>query len=409
MPAKTEYEYDVFISYQSADRPWAGRLSESLKKKNLKVFLDIEGLRAGQEWRPQLLKELEASRHLVCLWSNDAEKSSWVSKELFHFDNSHADTSSTTSAYPIFVLLDNDNVPHNNLQMIPTLKQAKVKVGDSNVSVYDAGAGDRGVGKLDQSDPGLWPDVVEQIYQTVIHGHSLPIPLLILTTTSDRLSNVDSTEPPDHLLGAESLDELLKRLGLDKDRLLKRYSHERTDWKPWGSDRDIMNILNTERDEITGLENAIQFHWDLIGEDFWSGDPKKTEVAVGKLLTPKLAVIVVDPISLYDGRVYNRFTQLSSCWDNPQAIFIVLPPFALPNPSRVFREAIERISLDMFRDYYEPGVRRLPCAKCNVNFGDDRGIRRSLLATLRNHFHQVEAQTTPTLATMGGTKPDRRS
>ena len=71
-------QYDVFISYASADRPWAERLYDSLVGRGLNPFIDRQSLRDGIGWEAQLELGLRNSEHMVCLWSEAAYNSEWV-------------------------------------------------------------------------------------------------------------------------------------------------------------------------------------------------------------------------------------------------------------------------------------------------------------------------------------------
>jgi TIR domain len=68
-----QFDYNVFISYSREDRPWAERLSQSLQAQGLKAFYDRESIRIGDQWEPALIKAIDASRHLVVLWSSYAQ------------------------------------------------------------------------------------------------------------------------------------------------------------------------------------------------------------------------------------------------------------------------------------------------------------------------------------------------
>src|SRR4051812_33749469 len=80
------YEYDIFISYSNSDRAWAERLDQSLTAKGINCFRDQNRLDVGQPWEPQLARAVEQSKHLVVLWSANAEASPWVRRELGKFE-----------------------------------------------------------------------------------------------------------------------------------------------------------------------------------------------------------------------------------------------------------------------------------------------------------------------------------
>jgi len=112
MPSEETYRYDLFISYSSADRSWAEKLSNSLEDKGRKPCFDRTSLRAGENWEFQLLGELNTSQHLVVLWSERANQSDWVRRELSYFDaaiNNPIPGRKTPSRRIIFLLLDREH------------------------------------------------------------------------------------------------------------------------------------------------------------------------------------------------------------------------------------------------------------------------------------------------------------
>jgi len=76
----SKFEYDVFLSYSSRDRPRAAAVVERLKAAGLRVFWDRDIL-AGALWRPKLTKSLKASQCVLVLWSSAAKASAWVQAE----------------------------------------------------------------------------------------------------------------------------------------------------------------------------------------------------------------------------------------------------------------------------------------------------------------------------------------
>src|SRR6476659_4239635 len=84
-------DYDVFVSYTAADRAWAEKVEGDLAAGGLRVFRDQNRLDAGRKWETQLQTALDGSQHLVVVWSNRANSSSWVQKELARFDNHAAE------------------------------------------------------------------------------------------------------------------------------------------------------------------------------------------------------------------------------------------------------------------------------------------------------------------------------
>lgn len=76
----SKFEYDVFLSYSSHDRPRALAVVERLTAAGLRVFWDRDIL-SGALWRPKLTKSLKTSQCVLVLWSSEAKASSWVQAE----------------------------------------------------------------------------------------------------------------------------------------------------------------------------------------------------------------------------------------------------------------------------------------------------------------------------------------
>jgi hypothetical protein len=97
--------YYAFISYSRADLPAVQCLKRQLDERQLRVFLDLDSLRAGQDWPPQLGRAVQGSRMMVLCWSAQAAKSDWVKAEINH-------SLSTSKPVPVLPwLLDSTPLP----------------------------------------------------------------------------------------------------------------------------------------------------------------------------------------------------------------------------------------------------------------------------------------------------------
>ena len=82
------YKFDVFLSFASLNESMAKTLYNQLIRSGLEVFWSDETLKrnVGMSW-PKLIEEsLEASKHMVVLWTDEAMHSHWVDKEYRAFD-----------------------------------------------------------------------------------------------------------------------------------------------------------------------------------------------------------------------------------------------------------------------------------------------------------------------------------
>lgn len=78
---KTHFEYDIFISYSSADVTLAEALETLLRGKGLKVWRDKSELRPGDHVEFVIPRALQQSASVAVLWSEDSVKSDWVRHE----------------------------------------------------------------------------------------------------------------------------------------------------------------------------------------------------------------------------------------------------------------------------------------------------------------------------------------
>ena len=73
----------AFVSYASEERDEVIRLIQGMRKarSELKVFMDVEGLRSGENWQEQLYREIDNRDVLFLCWSRAARDSEWVDRE----------------------------------------------------------------------------------------------------------------------------------------------------------------------------------------------------------------------------------------------------------------------------------------------------------------------------------------
>ena len=81
MPRTPDFRYDVFLSYNSGDKPRVGRLAERLKASGLQVWFDVWVIRPGDNIYLAIERGLEAARVQVLCLSPAALGSDWVMLE----------------------------------------------------------------------------------------------------------------------------------------------------------------------------------------------------------------------------------------------------------------------------------------------------------------------------------------
>jgi hypothetical protein len=76
-----EFQYDVFLSHNSADKPRVRKLEERLRAAGLRVWFDEWIIQPGDDIYLAIERGLEASRTLVLCLSPAALGSDWVGLE----------------------------------------------------------------------------------------------------------------------------------------------------------------------------------------------------------------------------------------------------------------------------------------------------------------------------------------
>ena len=174
-----------------------------------------------------------------------------------------------------------------------------------------------------------------------------------------------------------SLEHLLMKVALRQ-----YYGPSQLDWRPFGNPSfTISDIMWRIAGEFNRWPQApIKFEWDMAG-DFWSegreADLERVRLATGE------AVIVVDPLSLYDEEVSTRFSNLMGAFRNKRALVMAFAPFALPTPTGMMRTLINHKAVEMFRSFYQPrlAVENM-IAKCGPDVGDEVDVKRWLQTAL---------------------------
>ena len=73
--------FDVFLSHNSVDKPWATVLKEALQRRGVKVWLDKDEIRPGDLVVNALENGLQQSKAVALIVSPEAMQSGWVKEE----------------------------------------------------------------------------------------------------------------------------------------------------------------------------------------------------------------------------------------------------------------------------------------------------------------------------------------
>ena len=95
------WDYKIFLSHSSADKPFVEQLRQALERHNLQGWLDARELRGSDPLRSGLFTAIEQASAYLLLVSTASLQSEWVTRELQHaqkIKNEHTD-------YPLIPLL----------------------------------------------------------------------------------------------------------------------------------------------------------------------------------------------------------------------------------------------------------------------------------------------------------------
>jgi hypothetical protein len=369
------YQHDVFISYTSADRPWALKLSNELASHAIETFIDRNRLEAGKPWESQLKEAVRNSRHLVALWSNNIKPDSWVHRELANFEIIVSDRGTVQGEQRlIFVNLEGQNLSYAPFQMIEDLKEAQVNSADINTLPAD-----------------VWARVVKKVVTAIRSADATtPVPMVVLTATRDEMDKL----PPD------VWRSLQQDLGLTQAGLLGRYKEQRTNWQPFGGEASILSLLDKLVDDINTAVKEKKFHRELVGDDFWTSDKAAEEYR--QRLISTVSLVVIDPIALHVDTVFRRLVRLKDCFESDQSVILVLPPFPPLAPLQKLRERMRAAGEGLFDNVLEPPVPLThPLANCGVCLHDEADVKRVLRMTIGKHVLKSQPQPKPSYTVLG--------
>jgi hypothetical protein len=336
--------YDVFISYASADRAWADRLQTSLAQRGLAVFQDTRALRIGEGWEDQLDEALLASKHLICLWSQVAKGSGWVTREVADF---RAEQRRLKDEAGLLLVVQLDATPNP----YASLQQAG---GAAIQQAYHDGVA---------AAAADWDELVERLDQRLkIDKNALVVPMVPLTLTAQQLAAI----PP------QRLADLAGKLGIDAASIPQRYGASRLDWQPFGDGRPLRKLLSVVKGELDQQLAPRVAQWLLPDEAFWSDQDDSPALAyINAMRQQRLGAIVIDPIALLDADVMTQLGRFHSCL-NEEGIAVIVPPPLGADPRAVnFRAFVRMRCAAMLQEYFDPPTSEATALRMRVGVGVD--------------------------------------
>lgn len=80
-PTQPASPFGAFLSYHSADAPWVARLKTALESRGIRVWIDSEQIRPGDQFPGVLARAIGSVRCVVLILSPGSVASAWVEEE----------------------------------------------------------------------------------------------------------------------------------------------------------------------------------------------------------------------------------------------------------------------------------------------------------------------------------------
>jgi TIR domain-containing protein len=352
---------DLFVSYSHEDREWAARVVRELQIRlpDLTIFFDHASLRAGELWEQRIQTTLESTDHLLVLWSNAAKQSDWVSRELYTFQAA-AHPERGTKHRLVIANLQGCNAAANRYQQVNL---------SWLLSAYP-----------DVTAPGAqqWRELAEEIADALDpNKQPIQVPLVVLA----------ATQPELEALSAARWAQIEADFGIPKADLLARYRAARLDWRPFAQQLGVLATFDEVLKQINLEMTQHKLSWRVPDASFWADRPAAAQEFINRdFSTARLAVLAIDPLSIYEPFVLQRLMMFQDAMASSTTVIMTLPPFGPPeNIVRLRRALIDR-AVPYFDDYFRRRVpaRRKLMAQCGWNVGDWDDVQRHILAAADN-------------------------
>jgi len=96
-------QFDIFLSHNSVDKPWASRLKQDLERYGLSVWLDRDEIRPGDLFAKALESGLAGSRAVALIISPEAMASGWVEEEYYRALSLTKDKAAPVQLIPVLL------------------------------------------------------------------------------------------------------------------------------------------------------------------------------------------------------------------------------------------------------------------------------------------------------------------
>lgn len=361
-----DYKYDVFVSYSQNDRPWARKLFEDLTARGLRVFFDKDRLDAGKPWDDELRTNLNASRSLIVVWTDEhARPSDWVARERAAFW-----LLPDVGEKRLFISLNLHGHPQadTRLQGIEDLIEAGVDW--ANIAALD---------KI------VWTKALDRILRS-LSGSVIAMPVVVLT-----VNRKDASELQD-----KDWADIENQLGLSKPQVLAMYGDHRNDWKPLSGTDNIVMLLDRLEQRINALIKGpgARYFWELTPDTFWTNTDFAASFADRMSSPDAPSLLVIDPIAIRNRDVLDRLYLFQDSVARNHTAILVLAPFVMPSAIQTLRKWLLTNAWPYFSPMFQPSIppKTLINAHCALYSGDEEELMRLTCSAVGRGFQHSMSQ-----------------
>jgi TIR domain len=397
---------DLFISYSSHDRRWAERLYNDLRARfpTITIFWDRAPgvIPPGANWRQVLTDNARNTTHFAVLWSKAAKDSNEVGPEIEAFRQNVAinPKGKNGARREIFYMPLQQNEAYGPLEAIQGLADLR------QYGSYAPNADDRGVSNL-ETEPhrGEWNRIVGVIGDTVLAAEAMqPIKLALLVLTEANVNRLDALID-DKVPGGPTLRDFLTAIGLTLDQVKQRYGPNAFSWRPFGTDRTIIQLMEDVRESANrNLAPEYWFHW--VPCDFFQQAMEAKDHTAFQNLADGLAkapsAVVTDPVSLFHPSVAKVFGRLDKYATKEHSVILSISPVEMLAVDRLYQCLLSNGS-PVLDTYLLP---RIPAsgsfARCGVNVQHVADVERLVRGSLGLYHLQLKEAAEKALRSAGG-------